>query len=104
MSVSNDPPVMPRTYPNAEHIPDARISRRALYRAIERIAGMTVSQSIRDCMGDEVQRPEFKPAEIYAHVLKAIAEFEPHRHEAELDTPIRGRRCLRCGAGSEWLE
>lgn len=61
--------------PDTNHINTARIQRRALYRHIERMAGMTVPQWDRDCMGDAIRRRPPTAEEVYAHVLKAIAEF-----------------------------
>jgi hypothetical protein len=61
--------------PNADHVSNDYVNRRALYRHIERMAGMTVPQRNRNCMGDEVPAPLPRPEEIYAHVLKAIRQF-----------------------------
>ena len=61
--------------PNADHIDEGLIQRHALYRHIERMAGMTVPQWDRDCMGEPFLREPLTAKEVYAHVLKAIAEF-----------------------------
>lgn len=62
--------------PNADHIPDGLIDRRVLYRQIERMAGMTVPQIDYDCVGDPIYRPDPKPAEIFASILKMVATFQ----------------------------
>lgn len=61
--------------PDALHIPGGSVNRRALYRAIERMAGMQVPQYEQDCMGETVLKPAQSPEVIYTHVLLAIKEF-----------------------------
>lgn len=64
-----------KQYPNADHIPDRPIGSRLLYRRVERMAGMQVPQYDRDPFGEPVARPEPKPSDIYAHILKCIEEL-----------------------------
>ena len=65
----------PFVAPNTDHVPDDSISRREIYRCIERIAGMTVPQYKADCMGDAELQPNPNPSESYAHVLKAVLAY-----------------------------
>lgn len=80
--------------PNADHISDALISRRALYRTIERIAGMTVPQFGVDCMGDKIRLPWPEPSVIYEHVLKAIKNFPSS--EGEVTTTVDPTHAALC--------
>jgi hypothetical protein len=93
------PPPAPSSYfaSNVEHISPGLIDRRFIYRTIERMAGMTVPQVDYDYMGDPVFRPAPKPEEIYAHVLKAIAEAPVGALSPKAEVGEKTPKCVTYG-------
>lgn len=87
-------PSAPHGYhaPNVNHIPDGLISKREVYRMVERMAGMQVPQTDYDCMGEPFIKPDAKPSEIYKHVLKGIKSLSASAPQEVAQDGINGKR------------